>query len=85
MVTLTTLEFPTRRHLQGVEGRSDEWWWGDSRGKGRLRHAYGTGKDRRLQRTHADHWLLHLRHLSAFAKTEFRHNSYNQSCLVMNK
>lgn len=72
MATWTTGGFPTWRHLQGIEGWSDERWRGDSRGKGRLRHAYGTGKDRRLQRTHTDCWLLRLRHLQAFTKTEFR-------------
>lgn len=56
----------TWRHLHGVEARSDEWRRGDAWGEGRRRHAYGTRKNRRLERTHTNHWLLHWRNLRAF-------------------
>lgn len=53
----------TWRHLHGIEARSDERRRGYAWGEGRRRHAYGTSKYRRLERTHANHWLLHWRNL----------------------
>lgn len=62
----------TWRHLHGVEARSDERRRGDAWGEGRRRHAYGTRKDRRLERTHANHWLLHWRNLRTFTAIYWR-------------
>lgn len=56
----------TWRHLHGVVARSDERRRGDAWGEGRWRYAYGARKDRRLERTHTNHWLLHWRDLRKF-------------------
>lgn len=56
----------TWRQLHGIESRSDERRRRDAWGKRRRRHAYRTGKHRRLERTHANHGLLHRRNLETF-------------------
>lgn len=62
----------TWRHLQGIEARSDERRRGDAWGEGRRRHAYGTRKNRRLERAHTNHGLLHLRNLRTFTGIYWR-------------
>lgn len=62
----------TWRHLHGIEARSDERRRGDAWGEGRRRHAYGTRKDRRLERAHTNHGLLHLRNLRTFTGIYWR-------------
>ena len=53
----------TWRHLHRVETGSDERRRGDAMWEGRRWHAHRTRKDRGLERTHTNHWLLHWRNL----------------------
>lgn len=56
----------TWRHLHGIEARSDERRRRNAWGEGRRWHAYRSGKNRRLERAHPNHWLLHRRNLTTF-------------------